>query len=92
MYADKHCHYAKKGVDRRGILAAHTALCKIYTKIIKINLTNDTYSIINMDVAEQTREMGFADTMSEWFSGFGKTGQVHPDDMENYTQKTILIF
>ena len=37
MYKAKTAHYAKMGVDRRGQAAAHTALCNLYTKILKIN-------------------------------------------------------
>ncbi|MCQ2082731.1 MAG: sensor domain-containing diguanylate cyclase [Lachnospiraceae bacterium] len=92
MYKAKSAHYAKKGVDRRGQAAAHTALCNLYTKILKINITEDTYSIVNMDTSEQTTEKGFADTISGWLSGFGKSGQVHEDDLEEYLTKTDLVY
>lgn len=59
MYEDKAAYYGKKGVDRRGLASAHLALCSLYTKILKINITDDTYSIINMDGSEQTAEKGF---------------------------------
>lgn len=92
MYKAKSAYYAKKGVDRRGQAAAHTALCNLYTKILKINITDDTYSIVNMDSSEQTAEKGFADTISSWLTGFGKSGQVHEDDLESYLQRTDLVF
>ncbi|MBQ0042953.1 MAG: GGDEF domain-containing protein [Lachnospiraceae bacterium] len=63
MYQAKTAYYAKKGVDRRGQAAANTALCNLYTKILKINITDDTYNIVNMDVSEQTSEKGFADNI-----------------------------
>lgn len=92
MYEAKRRYYASKGVDRRGQAAAHKALCNLYTKILKINLTTDSYSIINMDVSEQTPDKGFSSTISEWLSGFGKTGQIHNDDLELYLQKTDLNY
>lgn len=92
MYQAKSSHYAKKGVDRRGQAAANVALCNLYTKILKVNITEDTYTIVNMDVAEQTSEKGFADTISEWLHGFGKSGQVHRDDLEEYLKKTDLEY
>lgn len=92
MYEAKRRYYASKGVDRRGQAAAHTALCNLYTKILKINITNDTYHIVNMDKSEQTIEKGFADTISSWFTGFGKSGQVHNDDLNQYLEKTDLNF
>ncbi len=92
MYQAKSAHYAKKGVDRRGQAAANTALCNLYTKILKVNITEDTYTIVNMDASEKTSEKGFSDTISGWLIGFGKSGQVHEDDLERYLEKTDLKY
>lgn len=92
MYEAKSDFYRKKGYDRRGQQAAHAALCELYTKILAINLTEDTYQIVNMDSDEQSKEKGFADTISEWLSGFGASGQVHPDDLEEYSRLTSLEY
>lgn len=92
MYEAKSAHYRKKGVDRRGQSAAHTALCALYTKILKINITDDTYQIVNMDTAEQTEIMGFSNSISSWLSEFGKSGQVHPDDLDEYLRMTDIGF
>ena len=92
MYKAKSAYYSKKGMDRRGQVAANTALCNLYTKILKINITDDTYTIVNMDVSEQTAEKGFASTISAWLTGFGKSGQVHKDDLDGYLQKTDLQY
>ena len=43
-----------------------------------------------MDVSEQTNEKGFADTISGWLTGFGKSGQVHEADLDGYLEKTDL--
>ena len=92
MYKAKAAYYTKKGIDRRGQAAANTALCNLYTKILKINLTDDTYTIVNMDVSERTADKGFANTISAWLTGFGKSGQVHKDDLDGYLQKTDLQY
>lgn len=92
MYDAKALHYKKIGVDRRGQKDAHKALCALYTKILKINVTDDTYQIINMDVDEKTLEKGFADKISEWLKSFGAIGQVHPDDLEEYLKITDLEY
>lgn len=92
MYEAKTAHYKKKGVDRRGQQDAHKALCELYTKILKINISEDTYQVVNMDMSEQTEEKGFADTISEWLISFGMTGQVHPDDIEKYLEITDLRY
>lgn len=88
MYKAKADYYSKRGIDRRGQAAAHTALCSLYTKILKINLTDDSYQIINMNMAEQTENKGFSDKISEWLKTFGIRGQVHQDDLADYLRLT----
>lgn len=92
MYADKERYYTSKGVDRKGQAAAHSALCNLYTKILKINITTDDYAIVNMDPEERTREKGFADSISGWFQGFGRSGYVHEEDLEEYLKLTDLAY
>lgn len=92
MYKAKADFYKKKGIDRRGREVANTALCNLYTKVLKINLTSDTYSVVSMDVSEQTAEKGFTDSISDWLQGFGKSGQVHEDDLDEYLKKTEITY
>lgn len=92
MYRAKSEYYQKTGVDRRGQKEAHTALCALYTKILKVNITSDTFQIINMDSGEQTSEKGFSDKFSEWLQNFGATSQVHPDDLKEYSAKSNLEY
>lgn len=92
MYQAKSLHYRKKGVDRRGQQDAHKALCELYTKILKINISDDTYQIVNMDVEEQTVEKGFSENISEWLKTFGTSGQVHPEDLPEYLRLTDLEY
>ena len=68
MYQAKSAYYSKKGVDRRGQAAANTALCNLYTKILKINITEDYYSIITMLDDEKVEEKGYADSIFKWFA------------------------
>ncbi|MCQ2771071.1 MAG: diguanylate cyclase, partial [Clostridia bacterium] len=92
MYEKKAAFYKEKGMDRRGQADAHKALCNLYTKILKINITDDTYSIVNMDVSEQTKEKGFSESISKWLYSFGKSGLVHPDDIEEYLRYTNVDY
>lgn len=92
MYESKDAYYKHEGFDRRGQKDAHKALCELYTKILKINITNDTYQIVNMDSGEQVKEMGFSDKISEWLENFGKMGLVHPDDLSEYLKTTNIHY
>lgn len=90
MYEAKSLYYRSMGTDRRGQMAAHIALCASYTKILKVNLTKDTYQIVNMDAAEQTEAKGFAPTISGWLEGFARSGYVHEEDVANFLELTNL--
>lgn len=92
MYAEKSKFYTRNGVDRRGQNNAYKALSSLYTKILKINITEDSYTIVDMFSDEQSEEKGFAESISEWLIGFGKSGLVHPDDLENYLSKTSMEY
>lgn len=92
MYADKEIYYSRKGVDRRGQQFAFSALCASYTKILKINLSDDKYRIIRMDQSEQTADKGFSSSISTWLHDFGTSGQVHADDLENYLSLTNIAY
>lgn len=88
MYESKTKFYQNKGVDRRGQKDAHVALCGLYSKILRINLTNDTYQIVDMDESEMLEEKGFSPNLSGWLREFASHGQVHPEDVEEYYSKT----
>ena len=92
MYTHKAEYYKSQGMDRRGQASAHQALCNLYTKILRINLTSDSYVIVNMDNNEKLSAMGFSEKISEWLRDFGKTGQVHPDDLDEYLRLTDISF
>jgi len=91
MYEAKSAHYRNQGVDRRGQHDAHKALCNLYTKILNVNLTDDSYQIVNIDESERNQEE-FATSISEWLSSFGKSGRVHPEDLEEYLRKTDINY
>jgi|GEM_PF-28179 len=90
MYEAKSMHYRKLGIDRRGQRDAHIALLNLYTKILRINITEDTYQILNMYEDEQTEQKGFANSISEWLTMFGRSGQVHSEDLEEYLKLSDL--
>ncbi|MCQ2507018.1 MAG: GGDEF domain-containing protein [Lachnospiraceae bacterium] len=92
MYDAKASYYKNKGVDRRGQQEAHKVLCDSYTKILKINLDNDSYRIVNMDNSEKSIEMGFSNSISKWLRAFGENGYVHEDDLEEYLKRTDTAY
>lgn len=92
MYESKTRYYQKKGIDRRGQRDAHVALCALYSKILKVNITEDTYQIVNMNVSEMTKDKGFEDSFSKWCYKLGHLEIVHPDYLQEFTEKTDIAY
>lgn len=92
MYMAKTLYYQKKGVDRRGQRDAHRALCEAYTKILKVNLTEDSFQIINMSDDENGVGKGPSDKISLWLEDFGRSGFVHKDDLDEYLKRTDIDY
>jgi len=93
MYTAKRIHYTSNGIDRRAQQQnAYKALCTAYTKILKINLNENKYTIISMNTDEQSQDKVFSEGIFEWLEMFAKSGQVHPDDMEHYLSNTDRKF
>lgn len=88
MYQDKEDFYANRGIDRRGQQEAYSAICSSYIKILKVNLTTDRFSIIQMDAGEKEKEKGFKDNISSWLREFALSGLVHEEDRQNYLDHT----
>jgi len=89
MYTAKRIHYTANGIDRRAQQQnAYKALCAVYSKILKVCLSENKYHIISMSADEQSEDKGFSEGIFEWLEMFGRSGQVHPDDLENYLSKT----
>ncbi len=92
LYEAKTQYYRKAGVDRRGRKDAHIALISQYIKILKINVTDDTYQIIDLKQGEPVEGAREYATISQWFMEFGKKGFVHPDDLYEFYAKTDLQY
>lgn len=90
MYRVKSNHYQQLGIDRKAQQVAFNALCDSYTKILKVNLTQDSYEIIRAEDSELDSEKGYAGTISVWLREFAMTDQVHPEDRDAYLRFTAL--
>lgn len=90
MYKDKAVYYFTSGIERRSEQSAYAALCATYAKILKVNLTRDTYRIVSMEASERDVRKGFRENISEWLRQFGLSGQVHPEDLPRYLQQTDM--
>lgn len=53
-----------------------------YHKVLKVNLSKDTFRIVRIYDEESQDENGFNDKMSVWLDGFIKSGYVPEDEIE----------
>lgn len=86
MYKAKEEYYAQKGVDRTGRQTSHAALCALYDKVLKINLTNNSYQIIQIYEDEFTQVNSLHYTLSEDIFKFAELGNVSPEDRDRYNE------
>ena len=91
LYEAKAMYYSTKGLDRRGHQEAYSALCESYIKILRVDLTQDTCKIIRTE-ANDPSQAGSSECFSRWMELFGQSGHVHPDDVQEYNEKTQLAF
>ena len=104
MYEKKAMYYSRHGVDRRGQPAAYIALCKLYAKVLKVDLNEDSFRILSweepkteeqektkMDEAGSRKE-GTTGCLSAWLGEKADTDQIHPDDVPGYRTRTNLEY
>lgn len=92
MYAEKTLFYQRKGIDRRGQNEAHKVLCASYAKILKINITDDSFSTVNMDFNEQKYTKEYSGKVTELLNGFAESGLIHEDDSKKFIEKTDINY
>lgn len=66
-------------------------LLKTYDKILKVNLTNDSYIPIKVDTTQE-KNIDSYDYFSQWISGFALEGNVYSDDVLVYQKYTSISF
>lgn len=87
MYDVKSKYYQNKGLDKRGMQAAYSAIRQSYIKILKLDLTADSFIAIQLNSSEADESKGYDGRFSYWIKNFAEAGQVHPDDMESFVDK-----
>jgi len=92
MYHNKNQYYLSKGINRKIQKEALALLSNYYTKILRINLSTDRYSIIKLIEEEKTTEKGYDKVLSVWLNNFASSIMIHPDDKQNYLNLTKYEF
>lgn len=89
MYEAKENYYSRAGIDRRSSQAAFEAMSTTFSKILRVNLATDEFSILYIDKndGEITKLK-----MSEWLKKFADSGELFRDDKEEFLEKTSIPY
>lgn len=60
----------------------------LYDKLIRINLSNNTYEPVIVDADEQDRLVGGVINMYEWWAGYSQNGNIASEDMGAFSTLT----
>ena len=74
--------------DTITMVDALSTLSEIYSKILKINLTTDSFQVIKVSEYERTRFANRLSRITDWWREFGESGHVHEEDLEVYREFT----
>ena len=92
MYKAKDESYQKKGIDRKGQIAAHLAICSSLSVILKVNLTLDSYKVIQARKNRSFFRKGDCDSFSEEIKRIADSGIIHKEDLKYFVAKTDLTY
>lgn len=76
--------------DTTTMMDALFPLSSLYYKILKINLTRDSFECFKVDLREQEQYADRLQRISEWWDWFAKNGEIFPEDEKSYRQFTDL--
>ena len=76
--------------DSEGMTLLDTlpTISSLYDKLIRINLTNNTYEPVIVDADEQERLVGGVINMYEWWAGYSQNGNIASEDMGAFSTLT----
>ena len=76
--------------DSEGMTLLDTlpTISSLYDKLIRINLSNNTYEPVIVDADEQERLVGGVINMYEWWAGYSQNGNIASEDMGAFSTLT----
>ncbi len=77
-------YWQKADTNTTIMVDALSTLSSIYYKILKINLTRDTFQVIKTEPAERKLFSDRLEKISDWWRKFEEDGFVYPEDLEVY--------
>ena len=76
-------------MDRRRQNYIFDVICDSYTKILRVNLTEDSYTIIRLE-EQEINNPNRPEKISQWLQTFGISPRIYDDDREIFQKATKL--
>ena len=92
MYLTKERYYQKRGIDRRGQQEALKAVTSLYIEIVKINITKDSYKLIQSSRDQFIDEVENYEHISDCFRAYGESDDMYSEDKEQFFAMTDIDF
>ena len=74
--------------DAITLLDTLPTISSLYDKLIRINLSNNTFEPVIVDADDQERLVGGVINMYEWWAGYSKNGNIAAEDMGAFSALT----
>ena len=74
--------------DTITLLDTLPSISSLYDKLIRINLSNNTFEPVIVDADEQERLVGGVINMYEWWAGYSQNGNIATEDMSAFSTLT----
>ncbi len=81
-------YWREADTDTTTMVDALSSLSSIYHKILKINLTRDSFQVIKVSEQEREHFANRLNRITDWWREFAEEGYVHEEDLEVFREFT----
>lgn len=92
MYKNKKLYYKSIGIDTKEKIAAIDVIGSSYIKILKINLTEDKYTVIKIKEKNKDLLQSSEGVLSESLTYVVDKGYIHQDYIDEYRKKLAISY
>ena len=92
MYEDKQNYYSKQGVNRRICQKAYEVLCSSYLKILRLNLTQNSYKSIATKLSNNEQKFLNTGKITDAMNNLIDSDLIFPDDLPRLKEIASLDY
>lgn len=92
MYEDKQNYYSKQGINRRICQKAYEVLCSSYLKILRLNLTQNSYKSIATKLSNNEQKFLNTGKITDAMNNLIESDLIFPDDLPRLKEIASLDY